>query len=66
MRKELEEVKEELINVKTKYKAAIARRDTLENQMKDVKTEFTSKIKILIEKTGKFLYRTLNNSIYRK
>ena len=39
--------------MKTKYKAAVARRDTLENQMKDIKTEFTSKIKILIEKTGK-------------
>lgn len=37
--------------MKTKYKAAVARRDTLENQMKDIKTEFTSKIKILIEKT---------------
>ncbi|CDW71896.1 UNKNOWN [Stylonychia lemnae] len=51
LRKELEETKDELNNVKTKYKAAVARRDTLENQMKDVKSEFTSKFKILIEKT---------------
>ena len=29
----------------------MARRDTLENQMKDIKTDYTSKIKILIEKT---------------
>ena len=34
-----------------KYKAAIARRDTLENQVKDNKVEFQSKAKILIEKT---------------
>jgi len=56
VRKEFEEVKDELNGVKNKYKAAVARRDTLENQMKDVKSEFTSKIKILIEKTGKNLY----------
>lgn len=40
-------------SLKTKYKAAVARRDTLENQMKDYKTEVASKMKILIEKTGK-------------
>lgn len=31
LKKEIEEIKEELNNMKTKYKAAIARRDTLEN-----------------------------------
>lgn len=53
--KELEETREELASVKTKYKAAVARRDTLEKEMKDVKSEVQSKIKILIEKTGKCL-----------
>jgi ElaB/YqjD/DUF883 family membrane-anchored ribosome-binding protein len=32
VKKELEETKEELKDVKNKYKAAVARRDTLENQ----------------------------------
>lgn len=31
LKKEIEDIKEELNNMKTKYKAAIARRDTLEN-----------------------------------
>ena len=52
--KELDETREELASLKTKYKAAVARRDTLENQMKDFKSEVSSKMKILIEKTGKF------------
>ena len=52
--KELDETREELVSLKTKYKAAVARRDTLENQMKDFKSEVSSKMKILIEKTGKF------------
>jgi len=37
--------------LKTKYKAAVARRDTLEQQMKDSKVEYSSKMRILIEKT---------------
>jgi uncharacterized protein (DUF3084 family) len=41
--KELEDTKEELSSLKTKYKAAVARRDTLETQMKDFKTEVSSK-----------------------
>ncbi len=45
-----------------KHKAAVARRDTLENQQKDIKGEFTSKIKILIDKTGK----NLKVKIHRK
>ena len=56
--KELEQVKKELEekivdyhNLNTKYKAAVARRDTLEDQLKGIKGEFGSKIKILIEKT---------------
>jgi hypothetical protein len=51
LQKEVEERTEELNQLKTKYKAAVARRDTVENQLKDIKMEFTSKIKILIEKT---------------
>jgi flagellar motility protein MotE (MotC chaperone) len=51
--KELDESREELTQLKTKYKAAVARRDTLENQIKDYKSEVQSKMKILIEKTGK-------------
>ena len=53
LRKENEETREEVKELKTKYKAAVARRDTLENQVKDIKTEFGSKIKILLEKKGK-------------
>ena len=49
--KELDETKDELGQLKTKYKAAVARRDTLEAQMKDFKSEFSGKMKILIEKT---------------
>lgn len=52
--RELEETKEELGSIKTKYKAAVARRDTLEKEMKEIKSEVQSKMKILIEKTGKF------------
>ena len=58
--KELEETKDELAQLKTKYKAAVARRDTLENQMKDFKTEFGSKMKILIEKTGNLSFPYLS------
>lgn len=58
--KELEETKEELAQVKTKYKAAIARRDTLENQLKDFKGDVSSKMKVLLEKTGKLLILCLN------
>ena len=49
---QLDETKEELKEVKTKYKAAVARRDTLENQLKDIKQDFSGKFKLLIEKTG--------------
>jgi hypothetical protein len=51
LQKDLEEATTELASYKTKYKAAIARRDTLENQMKDSRNEFNQKMKILIEKT---------------
>jgi DNA repair exonuclease SbcCD ATPase subunit len=53
--KELEELREELVSVKTKHKAAVARRDTLENQLKEYKSEVQSKMKILIEKTGRYI-----------
>ena len=49
--KELEETREELAQVKTKHKAAVARRDTLEAQVKECKQEFQNKIKLLIDKT---------------
>ena len=54
--KELEELREELTQIKTKHKAAVARRDTLENQMKEYRSEVGSKMKILIEKTGKSIF----------
>jgi len=47
---QVEELKEELTEVKTKYKAALARRDTLEKQLKTIKTEFGMKIKMLLDK----------------
>ena len=47
---QVEELKEELTEVKTKYKAALARRDTLEKQMKTIKTDFGMKIKMLLDK----------------
>lgn len=50
--KDLDETREELLGLKTKHKAAVARRDTLENLMKEYKTEVASKMRILIEKTG--------------
>lgn len=47
----IEEQKEELAEVKQKYKAAMARRDTLETQQKTIKTEFGLKMKMLLDKT---------------
>jgi hypothetical protein len=49
--KELDETRDELNSLKTKHRAAVARRDTLEVQMKDFKAEISGKMKILIEKT---------------
>jgi len=40
-----------LAEIKQKYKGAMARRDTLENQMKTIKTDFGMKIKMLLDKT---------------
>lgn len=37
--KELDDTREELGSIRTKYKAAVARRDTLEKEMKDIKGE---------------------------
>jgi hypothetical protein len=37
--------------LKKKFKAAIARRDTLETQMKTIKTDFGVKMKVLLDKT---------------
>lgn len=47
---QIEELKEELKEVKTKHKAALARRDTLEKQLKTIKTDFGLKIKMLLDK----------------
>lgn len=47
---QVEELKEEASEVKTKYKAAVARRDTLEKQLKTIKTDFGMKIKMLLDK----------------
>lgn len=44
-------MKEEISELKGKYKGAVARRDTLETQMKTVKTDFGMKIKMLLDKT---------------
>lgn len=38
--KEVEQKDEEISSLKSKYKAAVARRDTLEKQLKDIKVEF--------------------------
>ena len=40
-----------MTEVKQKYKGAIARRDTLETQMKTIKTDFGTKMKMLLDKT---------------
>ena len=47
----IDEQKEELVEVKQKYKGAIARRDVLENQLKSIKTDFGMKMKMLLDKT---------------
>ena len=47
---QLEELKEELKEAKDKYKGAIARRDTLEKQLKTIKTDLGMKIKMLLDK----------------
>jgi phage shock protein A len=51
LRYTIEEQQAELTEVKQKYKGAIARRDTLEKQLKTIKTEFGMKIKMLLDKT---------------
>ena len=48
---QIEEMKEEMSEVKNKYKGAVARRDTLETQMKTIKTDYGMKIKMLLDKT---------------
>lgn len=47
----IDEQKEELKEMKQKYQGAIARRDTLENQLKNIKVEFGAKIQMLLDKT---------------
>lgn len=47
----IEEQKEEIKEMKQKYSGAVARRDTLETQLKTIKTDFGSKIKMLLDKT---------------
>jgi|TARA_B110001450_G_C17560381_1_gene456509 chromosome segregation ATPase len=48
---QIEELNEEMKELKQKYKGAVSRRDTLENQMKTIKTDFGMKIKMLLDKT---------------
>jgi len=48
---QVEELKEELTEVKKKYKAAVARRDTLEGQVKSIKTDLGMKMRTLLDKT---------------
>jgi len=47
----IDEQKAEIKELKQKYKGAIARRDTLEGQLKTIKTDFGMKIKMLLDKT---------------
>lgn len=47
---QVDELKEELIEVKSKYNGAVSRRDTLEKQLKTIKTDFGLKIKMLLDK----------------
>lgn len=47
---QIEELNAELGEAKSKYKGAIARRDTLEKQLKTIKTDFGMKIKMLLDK----------------
>ena len=56
--KELENVKralltkeEEFASLKTKHAASLARNQTMDKQLKEIKGQFTSKMQILIEKT---------------
>lgn len=51
MKYTIEEQKEEIKELKQKYQGAVARRDTLETQMKTIKTDFGAKIKMLLDKT---------------
>ena len=51
LRLTIDEQKEEIKELQTKFKAATARRDTLEKQLKTIKTEFGMKIKMLLDKT---------------
>ena len=50
LRLTVDEQKMELEESKKKWKAAIARRDTLEKQLKTIKTDFGLKIKMLLDK----------------
>lgn len=50
LREKVDEQHAELDDVRKKWKAAIARRDTLEKQLKTIKTEFGLKIKMLLDK----------------
>ena len=50
-KKQLHETVEELYVTKQKLSAAIARKDVFENQLKDIKSTFSSKMQILIQKT---------------
>ena len=50
LKQQLDEREEELKTTKAKLTSVVARRDTLEKQVKDIKAQFQSKMQILIEK----------------
>ena len=47
---QLKEAQEEIANLKTKLSGVTARRDVVENQLKDIKSTFQGKLAILIQK----------------
>lgn len=47
---QLKEAQEEIANLKTKLSGVTARRDVVENQLKDIKSTFQGKLSILIQK----------------
>jgi hypothetical protein len=51
LKQDLSEVSEQLASITEKYRGALARKKTLETEMKTVKGTFESKIKILLGKT---------------
>jgi DNA repair ATPase RecN len=51
VKRQLDDTLNELSSAKQKLQATTARKDVLENQVKDIKSQFASKMQILIQKT---------------